>query len=277
ETHIAVYEGSATLDDGQRRTALEAGEELLLRRGEEPERPRRLARAAEDEFARWDEDRERQIDWASAEAEERYLPEEVAPYAADLRNNGSWHFDVDLGYVWQPRVAAGWQPYTFGRWAWSPYGWTWVPNEMWGWAPAHYGRWGNSLSLGWYWIPDRRWCPVGRGDRPVGYAVRRGASSSPWNYTRRGDLTARDLPRRRVQLGDSDRQGQRVVENGYVDRSGRLVDGAHAQPRNVNVRPTPGDTIQQLRSDPMTTIPFPVARRRYPSEDERREREGKDL
>jgi hypothetical protein len=295
ETRLSVYQGAASLDDGRRRVAVEAGEQTFARRGEEPERPRRLDRVADDEFARWDEDRERQIDWASAQAEERYLPEEVSPYAADLRNNGSWHADVDLGYVWQPRVGPGWQPYTFGRWAWSPYGWTWVPNETWGWAPAHYGRWGHSLSLGWYWIPGRRWspawvswshgndyigwAPLGRGDRAVvlGHAVGRGAGRSSWNYTRRGDFSARDLPRRRVEIGDTERQGLRVVERGYVDRSGRVVEGDHAQPKNVQVRPTPGDTIPELRADPMTTIPFPVARRRYPSEDERREREGKDL
>jgi hypothetical protein len=289
ETRIGVYEGSATLDDGQRRTAIDAGEELVLRRGEEPGRPRGLTQAPDDEFARWDADRERQIDWAGAEADERYLPEEVAPFAPELRNNGSWHFSADFGYVWQPHVAAGWQPYSHGRWVWSSYGWTWVPNEIWGWAPSHY-------ALGWYWMPGNRWspawvswshsndylgwCAMGRGDRPAsyGHAVPRGgATREPWNYTRHGDLTSRDLARRRVPLDDVNAREQRVVERGHIDRSGRVAAGEVARPRNVQTRPTPGDTIQELRADPMTTIPFPVARRRYPSEDERREREGKDL
>jgi hypothetical protein len=37
-------------------------------------------------------------------------------------------------------------------------------------------------------------------------------------------------------------------------------------PRNIQTRPTPGDTVPELRSDPATTIPFPVARRRRPAE-----------
>lgn len=293
ETRLSVYRGSASLDDGRRQLRLEAGEQIYARRGEEPEAPHRFERREGDAFARWDEERERQIDWASAEADERYLPEEVAPYAVDLRSHGSWHFDVDIGYVWQPRVGAGWRPYLDGRWVWSPYGWTWVPNEIWGWAPSHYGRWGHSLGLGWYWMPGRTWspawvswsygndyigwCPRGRDDRPLvlGHAVPRGGRS-PWTYTRRGDLGARDLPRRRVEIPEAEAQGQRIVERGHIDRSLRMVDGEREKPRNVQIRPTPGDTIPELRADPMTTIPFPVARRRYPSEDERREREGRD-
>ncbi len=287
ETLLAVHEGQAAFDDGRRRVPLAAGERLSARRGEDLEQPRRGVHAA-DEFARWDEDRERELDWRAAEDDERYLPEEVAPYAADLRSHGSWHFEVDLGHVWRPRVSAGWGPYLDGRWVWSAYGWTWVPNEVWGWAPFHYGRWGHSLALGWYWIPDRRWgpawvswshgsdyigwCPLGRGDRPVS----RGGRASSWTYARRADLTARDLPRRRVDIPDREAQGIRVVERGHIDRGLRVVEGERTAPRNVQIRPTPGDTIPELRADPMTTIPCPVVRRRYASEDERREREGSD-
>ena len=303
ETRLSVFEGRASFDNGVRSVRLEAGESTLARRGEDPTRPARFDRRDADEFARWDEMRERQADWASDEA--RYLPAEVAPFADDLRGHGSWHLETEIGYVWQPRVSPGWRPYQNGRWTWSQYGWTWVPNEPWGWAPSHYGRWGNSASLGWYWIPGSTWgpawvtwsvgndyvgwSPLGWRDRPVtmgsrnlGNAVERG-SGSPWTYARRTDMAARDVSRRRVDLSEQETQSLRVVEpkSGHVDRSVRVVEGAQprgesAAPRNVQIRPTPGDTIPELRSDPATTIPFPMVRRKYPSEDERREREAKE-
>jgi hypothetical protein len=114
------------------------------------------------------------------------------------------------------------------------------------------------------------WCPQGRGDRPVTY----GAQASPWTYTRRGDLGARDLARRRVDVSEREVQGLRIVDRGHIDRSLQVVEGGRAVPRAVQTRPSPGDTTPELRADPMTTIPFPVARRRYASEDERRERES---
>lgn len=299
ETRVAVFEGQAGLDNGRRRVTAEAGEETRVRPGEDPERPTPLERREADAFARWDAERERQIDWAAEDS--RYLPEEVAPYAPDLEGHGSWHFDVQIGYVWRPFVSAGWRPYTFGRWVWSPYGWTWVPNEAWGWAPFHYGRWGQSSALGWYWIPGSTWgpawvswsvgrdyvgwCPLGRGDRPLvvddsrilGFAVARGSQASPWTYTRRADLTARDGARRRGDVPETELQTLRIVDrNAHLDRHGDVAAGPRAVPRHVQVRPTPGDTIPELRANPLTTIPFPVARRRYPSEDERRERDGHD-
>ena len=300
ETRLSVYQGTVSLDDGQRRVRLEAGEQIAARRGEEPTAPQRFDRRQLDAFARWDEDREREIDWANVDNDERYLPEEVAPYAADLRSHGSWRLEPEIGYVWQPRVGLGWRPYLDGRWVWSAYGWTWVPNEVWGWAPFHYGRWGHSFALGWYWIPGRAfspawvswsygqdyigWCPLGRGDRPIvvsdsrvfGHAVARGPQGSPWTYARRADLAARDLARRRVDVPDGEGDRQRIVEKGHIDRSLRVVEGDRPQPRSVQIRPTPGDTIPELRANPMTTIPFPVVRRRYASEDERREREERD-
>jgi hypothetical protein len=74
--------------------------------------------------------------------------------AADLSANGDWESDSDNGPVWYPTaVAAGWQPYSCGRWAWvAPWGWTWVECESWGFAPFHYGRWVHRGPR-WGWIP----------------------------------------------------------------------------------------------------------------------------
>ena len=128
--------------------------------------------------------------WAANSS--RYLPEELESYAPEFDTHGSWVYEQPVGYVWQPRVAAGWAPYTNGRWTWTSYGWTWVPYETWGWAPHHYGRWGFSVSLGWYWAPGTvwgagwvswgigggyvGWCALGPWNRPV----------VPWHDYRNG-------------------------------------------------------------------------------------------
>jgi Family of unknown function (DUF6600) len=299
EARLSVYDGEAVFDDGRGRLTAEASERIVARRGEEPEGPSRFDRGEADQFARWntelDEDEARVAD------SERYLPEEIAPYASELDRNGSWHFQVNVGYVWTPYVSPGWRPYWNGRWAWTPDGWSWVPGEVWGWAPSHYGRWDYGPTLGWYWIPGRTWrgawvewslggdyvgwCPLGWRDRPVavlgrrGYAVPRGSigsGDSAWTFVRRGDLLARDVASRRVVPPESQRAVLRYVDpnRDRIDRSLHVVErgagDARSAPRGVALRPTPGDTIQELRSDPATTIPFPVPRRHYPSEEERR-------
>jgi hypothetical protein len=323
EVRVSVYEGEATLDTGRRRVKLDAGERTYARSGDSPERPERFNRSESDEFARWDAERAGPESWASDSL--RHLPPEMAPYARDFDDYGSWYHESDIGYVWRPAVAPGWRPYWNGRWCWTSYGWTWVPHEPWGWAPFHYGRWGHSIGLGWYWIPDRTWGPawvswsigrdyvgwsplghrnraiVLRGRRDLGHAVPRGSAprgrpaprggtaegaetvaadeTSPWVYARRADMGARDLARRRVQVSEAEARELRVVESprARIGRDLRVHEGETAAPRAVKTRPTPGDTIPELRSDPTTTIPFPVARRRYPSEDERKVgQEGKE-
>ena len=167
----------------------------------------------------------------------------MAPYADELDRHGAWYYG-DRG---RPRVAplrrGELAAVLNGRWTWSVFGWTWVPYESWGWAVSHYGRWGFTPALGWYWIPGATWapawvswaaggdyvgwCPLGYGDRPVlaydrlgrgnhGHAVTRPGTSvaeTPWIYLRRGDVGARDLTRRRVQLDGNSVQQVRVLES----------------------------------------------------------------
>jgi hypothetical protein len=87
----------------------------------------------------------------------------VPPAAAyELRDYGTWVFVSDYGYVWRPRVAAGWAPYVYGRWAWvSPIGWTWIAYEPWGWYPYHFGYWFHEPYYGWVWTPHRTFVSVG--------------------------------------------------------------------------------------------------------------------
>ena len=65
-----------------------------------------------------------------------------------------------LGQVWVPYVAAGWRPYTYGRWVWTEYGWTWVAYEPWGYIPHHFGRWAYTDRFGWVWVPGYTWAPA---------------------------------------------------------------------------------------------------------------------
>ncbi len=83
----------------------------------------------------------------------RYVPREMIGIE-DLDTNGSWIEMAGYGPVWAPtRVAPGWAPYKFGRWAWvAPWGWTWIDDAPWGFAPFHYGRWAFANNH-WVWIP----------------------------------------------------------------------------------------------------------------------------
>jgi hypothetical protein len=294
ETRLSVFDGGAYFDAADR-VLVRGGERAFARRGERVAGPDRFDRGEEpDAFARWDAELGHDASGPSRRSE--YLPEELSPFAEDLERSGAWSFEVGVGNVWRPYVSPSWQPYSYGRWAWTAYGWTWVPNEPWGWAPSHYGRWG--YANGWYWVPGHTWgpawvswsaghdyvgwCPLGYGDRTVvahgrGRAVPRGtavAASSPWTYVRRADLGARDVAIRRVQPAAVQVAQMRTVDvaRARILRDGTVGEGA--VPR-VRTRPGVGDTVPELRTDNTTTLPLPVARTRYESEGERdEERKG---
>src|SRR3972149_1573803 len=95
-----------------------------------------------DAWDRWNYARsDDQMDAVSA----RYVPSGVAG-VDDLDHHGDWRLVPSYGAVWVPRrVAAGWVPYSTGRWIYDPYyGWTWVDDAPWGWGPYHHGRWVGS-------------------------------------------------------------------------------------------------------------------------------------
>ncbi len=279
ETRLSVYEGEVSLDSGRRRERVTAGERSYARRGEVPDPARRFNVAEEDDFSRWDAERSERAAYAGEGR--RYLPEAVAPYAAELDAHGSWYYEGEVGYVWRPYVGASWRPYSDGRWVWTSYGWTWVPAESWGWAPSHYGRWGWTAGSGWYWIPGSAWspawvswavgpdyvgwCPLGRRDQPVfvaerlgdrGHAIPRGGvlatdsfGSRAWVFTRRSDVGARDVARRRVDVPAADLRQVQIMDTARV-RPGRDLrpTDAHAL---VRTKPTPADFMPELRhSDP---------------------------
>ncbi|MCX6629957.1 MAG: hypothetical protein NTW28_20255 [Candidatus Solibacter sp.] len=102
-----------------------------------------------DGFEIWCQDRDQREERSQSV---RHVSRETIGYE-DLDDNGAWSEVPDYGWVWAPRVNAGWAPYRDGRWAWvEPWGWTWVDEAPWGFAPFHYGRWAN-LRGSWFWVP----------------------------------------------------------------------------------------------------------------------------
>ncbi len=301
EARVSVYRGAAVLDDGRARVRVEAGERTLARWGESAAVPEAFDIALDDDFALWDDAREAEARLAARSSE--YLPAELDPYAGELERNGSWRFEASVGYVWAPRVASGWSPYTNGHWSWTPYGWTWIPYETWGWAPFHYGRWGLSASFGWYWAPGSAWgpgwvswgvgggyvgwCPLGWRDRPVypwhgsfngGHAVPRRGGHGGWNVVREGDFGGRDVARRRVPLAGIEPGVLRVADSPSLrpTRDGRSLLASNPAGRAISRRPTPGDFVRELAVDNKTTIPSPWLRRGRDGATQRVEREGRE-
>ncbi len=293
ETVLSVLEGEASM--GGRGARVREGERVYARDGEVVRGPMTFDRQESDDFTLWVDQRQDGVRYARERPSD--LPTEVATYYDELYEYGSWGREPMVGYVWRPRVALGWQPYAQGRWAWTPFGWTWVAYEPWGWAPSHYGRWGYSAA-GWYWVPDRNWgpawvswavggpyvgwCPLGFRNQPIvvyerthrgGHAIPRAGAGS-WVYARHGDMTARDLARRRVQQIDPTELAQvRVVASprARLTKDLRVVEspvtGGSGAVRNVRTKPTIGDTVPELRTDNQSLVPPPMARRRRDAED----------
>ena len=291
DTRVSTYEGEAVFEG----VRLALGQRTQARWGERPDEPEGFDRFEADDFLQWDEGRESEDRRAVNSA--RYLPDDLDEYAGEFETNGDWRYNGEVSsYVWFPHVEVGWQPYSHGRWAWTPYGWTWVPYENWGWAPAHYGRWGYGASMGWYWIPGRTWgpawvswavgggyaawCPLGWRDHPVtpwgswgaygggmgGRAVPRQAFGRPmdaWNVVRQGELGRRgDIRRYRVDPVRVDSAVLRVADSPLLrpTRDVAVLRPSDASPRLIRTRATPGDFVRELSVDNKTTIPAPWTR-----------------
>ena len=110
---------------------------------------------APDDFDSWSLERDRRDERVASSRTAEYVAPDVTGYE-DLEDNGTWSSEPEYGYVWTPRVAVGWAPYSYGRWVWvSPWGWTWIDDSRWGYAPFHYGRWAHVRNR-WCWVPGPR-------------------------------------------------------------------------------------------------------------------------
>ncbi|HEX8042175.1 DUF6600 domain-containing protein [Candidatus Deferrimicrobium sp.] len=144
ETTLVVRRGSAvvTLEDNEHR--LSAGQEAVIGREVVVEQYGGEGDEYGDEYA-----------VETPPSSEGEALGDAPPVVVDeLQEYGEWVDVPTYGYVWRPRVAAGWSPYVYGRWVWiSPYGWTWVSNEPWGWYPYRCGYWLTDPVFGWVWSP----------------------------------------------------------------------------------------------------------------------------
>ena len=159
---VAVREGQASIEGGLGKATMQNGDYLDLRDANTPYDARRVP--GEDNWDRWNDERDAALDGAVSRPSHQYLPSNIAIVATDLDDNGTWRDDPEYGHVWCPRVeSADWRPYYQGHWTWvNPFGWTWVSDESWGWAPYHYGTW-VSRSYGWAWRPgpvNQYWSPA---------------------------------------------------------------------------------------------------------------------
>ncbi len=234
---VAVARGSAELGSPFGRTLIRPGYEAAGSSRSAPSAPYIASAASWDVFDRWAEAlRDDRAGVASA----RYLPTEIRTYGGLFDRYGDWQYDTSYGYVWYPRVDAGWRPYYQGEWSYvGTYGWFWIGSDRWSWPTHHYGRWGVSGSR-WYWIPDRRWgpawvswasapgylswCPLGYNNRPIiSINVGYGSAWRAWTA---------------VPLG---RYGTRIVVNSRsraysVPSTARFVERRSAPFRPVSVR-----------------------------------------
>jgi hypothetical protein len=149
-TFISRRGGRATLTPAAGESlAIAAGEQVVVT-GEGTPQVETYAAPELDAWDRWNYAR---TDDQQGSVSARYVPSGVYG-ASDLDRHGDWRVVPTYGSMWVPRgVAAGWAPYSTGRWVYDPYyGWTWVDDYAWGWAPYHYGRW---VHYSGYW----GWCP----------------------------------------------------------------------------------------------------------------------
>lgn len=149
-TMITVRNGEVELGRDEGPVVVAADQRVSIEGGDSPDYL--VDSAGEpDDWDRWNKDRDAQQ--ATARTDE-HLPSDTEMGVSELDTYGGWNQIQPYGWVWAPRVAAGWAPYQIGRWVWvEPWGWTWVSYEPWGWLPYHYGRWIVVGTAGWVWVP----------------------------------------------------------------------------------------------------------------------------
>ena len=151
-SRVTVRRGRVTVAASGREIAVENGEMRVY--GIDSPRYEIVGLPATDAFDRWVSERDNRFERSYSDAY-RHASEDIIG-AEDLADSGRWEEIPEYGYAWTPsRVAAGWAPFSDGRWYWQdPWGWSWISNQRWGWATSHYGRWTSHRSR-WYWVPVR--------------------------------------------------------------------------------------------------------------------------
>jgi len=202
---------------------------------------------APDSFDEWTLGRDVELENARANESSRYVSSDIVGYE-DLSNYGEWRSEPEYGYVWSPRVVAGWSPYRFGRYTYvSGWGWAWLADEPWGFAPFHYGSW---VTIGgrWCWVPGprhTRFYRPGYGDHVwhVPTPPRRGNGTRDWDRNRDG------IP--------SSASGFRTIPDGSYRQPDGSYRGIRGGGRRMEVPPsgTGVTSPPAVGAPPTTTVP----------------------
>jgi len=183
--------------------------------------------------------------------------DQLSPY-------GYWMDTPEYGYVWQPNVATGFQPYvTNGYWIMTEYGNTWVSDYDWGWAPFHYGRWYFDDYYGWLWVPDTEWGPAwvswrssgqyyGWAPLEPGIGINVSSAYIPatrWVFVPHRYVTSRHfynycVPRTRVV---NVYQNTTIINNYYTYNNRQYIAGPSAH--DIEWRTRNRVTVHQVRND----------------------------
>ena len=159
ETEILVFSGMVEASGAEGSMLVKEEQRVSISEGRFLAKPSSFFAAVDDQFDRFNSDREAKINRTFAR---RYLSGELEDFEYELDEYGDWVENEEFGHVWVPRgMGPDWRPYYWGRWNWLPMaGWSWLPYEPWGWSTYHYGRWHWGMNLGWYWIPSYIWGPA---------------------------------------------------------------------------------------------------------------------
>ena len=154
--NVQVHAGLAEVPSGPGSALLRAGQEGF--RDADGAVERATLAGPWDDFWAWVQER-RQPAGASRSSQVVDAPAGTRMHVLD--SYGDWvYVPTFSNYMWRPHVALTWQPYSCGRWVWTPVGWTWVAYEPWGWYPYHYGSWYLDASFGWVWGWGSVWGPA---------------------------------------------------------------------------------------------------------------------
>jgi len=159
---LSAYDGYGLLEAGGMTERVTAGNRSFAELDTAPAIAASFNTLEADNLTTWRD--ERQTLFASTRqyvGEREYVPETIAPYAADLEGYGDWAYDDGTAaWYWKPYAAVAWTPYRDGSWVYTYSGWTWVPATPWAYVTSHYGRWHYANSAAWVWYPGRVWTPA---------------------------------------------------------------------------------------------------------------------
>ena len=159
-TVVVARAGSAEVRTRAGSYTVRAGNYLIAHGDQEPE----VARGdfSRDRFDIWAADRLETTYESNRSASSRYVGEDYSSDVQSLDGYGDWDYNSNYSsYVWRPRVAVDWTPYSYGSWYYTPIGLNWWSWDPWGWVPFHYGNWFFDAGWNsWCWAPGSVFSPA---------------------------------------------------------------------------------------------------------------------